>query len=358
MWGAAIDKVPHLRRLSNLDEGDWVAILANPPLPSVSYRSVGPARVMFYNKNTGEHRWEEQSDAVTLQIISDSKKGIERGTWLYRHMLSSNCEQARAYDHYPVQIDGRERTGITLAHSLPFTPLDFFSNGPLGVDWVSVLDSLPESTRLQLVGSAAADLALVRMRELDARFDPPPSSDPSWRRCASGDTALFSSVDYDEARDHAGSKEYRLMLGLEMEWWYSPPLPCGTHAIGLPKNGMSLGCALDGGSRKLTWKQQRELGDLSKSKTWRCLLTGWTESARHLLCDLGRGFSVVAREPPLPSVHRVALRVKGYPWVLAAPGTQPLSRPQLHAGGMAYICKLSGKASLNGTMVSASVSGV
>ena len=116
-----------------------------------------------------------------------------------------------------------------------------------------MLDSLPESTRLQLVGSAAADLALVRMRELDARFDPPPSSDPSWRSCASGDTALFSSVDCLDARDpDAIRKERRLMLGLEMEWWYSPPLPFGTHAIGLPKNGMSLGCAFDGGNRKLT----------------------------------------------------------------------------------------------------------
>ena len=100
MWGAAIDKVPHLRRLSNLDEGDWVAILSTDP-------GTRSEHVMFYNKNTGEHRWKEQSDAVTLQIISDSKRGIEEDTWLYRHMLSSSCEQARAYDHYPVQVDGR-----------------------------------------------------------------------------------------------------------------------------------------------------------------------------------------------------------------------------------------------------------
>ena len=65
----------------------------------------------------------------------------------------------------------------------------------------------------------------------------------------------------------------------------------------------------------------------------------WSGGTR--LLDLGRGFSVVDRKPKLPSVQRVALRIKGYPWTVAAPGTQKPSPPPLRALGTAIIHNLS-----------------
>jgi len=93
-----------------------------------------------------------------------------------------------------------------------------------------------------------------------------------------------------------------------LQWWLSPE---GTHAIALPKNGMAIF------DRKHEWKAATQPS--SSTKTWRCLLKGWSEEDRYLLCDLARGYSTCGRK--LPQVQRVALRVKGFLWTVAAPGT-------------------------------------
>ena len=307
--------------------------------------------MMWYNKTSGEHRWHDQPDANTLQLVSErlhlTDAGAERSDWpprLHLHMASASCEHAVHRVSYPVWFGTSSSagssatahyTGFDVVHSLPFLVPGTERN------LAAILQEEQHASVREQFGSAAADRALVMLRAIDAQQTPPPSSEPGrWHSCASGGT-LFAAQDYSEARDPNERGMYYWALGdaSMLEWWKAP---AGTHAFALPKNGTALF------DRKLEWK---ETSVPARAKVWRGVLQGWSEADRHLLCDLARGFSTCGRAISLPEVHRAALRVKGYPWVVAASGTPTPAPPHLRRGGTALIRGLESTPELNGTLV-------
>ena len=176
-WGAALDQLQDLKRRSNLDDGDWVAIESSGVHHNSSQR-----RMMWYNTKTGEHRWKEQPDAETLDDVRLVLK-LRAGPSNHRHMLSASCELGGG-TIYPVWLaalhpatgepvpKGTYTCGINLVHSLPFIPPRLLEDALI----VKPDDPLGEIGKH--FGSAAADAALLKASRCPAPVAaaPPPAN--------------------------------------------------------------------------------------------------------------------------------------------------------------------------------------
>eukprot|EP00966_Prymnesium_polylepis_P118683 2743432-Prymnesium_polylepis.1 len=149
---------------------------------------------MWYNVESGEHRWELPLDGAVLRhALRSASKGerssccatddvcanawvscvteAEGGTVDTERKAALEVWMARTGNDMSEEELAMRTTGVAIftdiAHSLPFTC-------PVG-KWPA-----------EAYGASAADAQLLRLRAADASSSPPPSNDPLWRRCARG----------------------------------------------------------------------------------------------------------------------------------------------------------------------------
>jgi hypothetical protein len=219
---------------------------------------------MWYNVESGEHRWELPLDGAVLRhALRSASKGerssccatddvcanawvscvteAEGGTVDTERKAALEVWMARTGNDMSEEELAMRTTGVAIftdiAHSLPFTC-------PVG-KWPA-----------EAYGASAADAQLLRLRAADASSSPPPSNDPLWRRCARGEM-LQSDSDYIEYQD-----------GGQWGKWFAEH----SHALLLPTIWTA------GFDRALEWKLA-PARPAASSKTWRCFVHGWGEGA-------------------------------------------------------------------------------
>ena len=265
----SIGRSPFALDPDNERDWDWLCEIGIRKIRSA--QSAGP--VMWYNAKTHQHRWQLlTADEVESQLRAIYEADGDHCPFLY---------------DYPLETGGDVRVlslRISTADAMIF-------------EWQceagqhSVPTTMPSDPRKEKWGSAAADQALLALRAVAARDNPTPAEAQAdlenWRCCARGGV-----VSMHTSRPLRDSERFQ-------DFW-----DFGTHKLLLPRNGMVVH------NLTLDWKQEPE--HVRPGKTWRCMLSEWTERDRRLLVDMARGFTVSKYKPPV--VTHGAVRIKGYPW--------------------------------------------